>query len=544
MLISHFGVRRFYSYIQQPYFTLLVISLIGLGLRLINISAQDFWGDEIYALSIVRHFSRFQDLLEFLKFADAYPPLYYWFLYIIAHNFGYANWVLRILPLLFGVATIPLVYICAKSFFNQRTALLSAFFTALLPINVHFSQVIRPYIIYSFIALFCLLCYWNYFQNHNKRWLFFYILSSIIGLYLHYSFLLFLIPLSAVWFFQIIYYRSTNFSRYFVIWLVTHASIALAFLYWLPFFLYKFWGLGQYSFYGYARGGFPIMRPFDVVTTTIDQLIWFNKHQIVNLVSLVAVWIFKIFFIIAVGWELLHFTGQTKQWIKDRAFPLLLLLWLIFSSMAFYFITPLSIPYTPAPEQPILYVSILIVILLAAIIDQMPIRLFILLSVLYVVSLTTFLWAVVENDAWSDPSYTTRDNVEFINNNYQPGDLVVVGNVITRTDFNYYLRPDTESVPFYPIPFLAQDEFSTRDTLGIVENEFHFRIAPISQKEAFLKFDMLMKKYKPKRVWLAYFPWRWYADHWFDKHGWHKKFSSNHPLLPVDLWESPSLKKK
>ncbi len=136
---------------------LAAITLAGLALRVFHIGLQPLWADEGYSL-----FFATRDLPTLLDRTalDIHPPLYYVALQAWMALFGKTDIAARMLSVLIGVATIPLLYLLVKRLFgNARLALVTAALLAASPFHIYYSQEIRMYGMVTLLGLasFCLL---------------------------------------------------------------------------------------------------------------------------------------------------------------------------------------------------------------------------------------------------------------------------------------------------------------------------------------------------------------------------------------------------
>jgi uncharacterized membrane protein len=100
------------------------------------------------------------------------------------------------LSLIFGLATVALAYFLGKQMWqNTRAALFASFLAAILPMSIIFSVEARPYIIFSFFGLLCLYQLNAYLAKPHWRRLVYFSIFALIGIHLHYSFFLILLPL-------------------------------------------------------------------------------------------------------------------------------------------------------------------------------------------------------------------------------------------------------------------------------------------------------------------------------------------------------------
>ena len=118
------------------------ITLLALVLRLMFLGQEPFWGDEI--LSVRRAQWSWGQFLVFLQ--DGVPAMaFYYILLRLWILLGESEMVVRLLSALFGVATIPLVYLIGKRLFEARVGLLAALLMAVNTFHIQYSQEARSY---------------------------------------------------------------------------------------------------------------------------------------------------------------------------------------------------------------------------------------------------------------------------------------------------------------------------------------------------------------------------------------------------------------
>ena len=88
-----------------------LLSLLGLGLRAARLSFQPLWWDEGYSVWFATHPVA---QMAALTAQDIHPPLYYALLHGWAALLGTGPTALRLLSVLIGVLTIPLLYLIAR----------------------------------------------------------------------------------------------------------------------------------------------------------------------------------------------------------------------------------------------------------------------------------------------------------------------------------------------------------------------------------------------------------------------------------------------
>lgn len=151
-----------------------IILLVALFLRLVNLN-QSLWLDEA-TQAILSQKSLYS--IWFERAGDFHPPLSY-LLYHFWMFLGTSEIWLRFLSVLFGVATIFIIYKISKKLFNQQVAIFAALFMATAPFHIYYSQEIRMYAIATFFALLSM-----YYFVRDKR--IGYVLSTTALIYTHY----------------------------------------------------------------------------------------------------------------------------------------------------------------------------------------------------------------------------------------------------------------------------------------------------------------------------------------------------------------------
>lgn len=125
------------------------ITLLGALLRLLYVSSKSLSLDEGFSLHLAQTSS--SEFFSTLWRSELNMTLYYALLRCWFH-LGSSEFSIRVLSVLFGVATIPVVFSLAQRLFGRGTAVFSALLLALHPFHLSLSQAARGY------ALAILLC--------------------------------------------------------------------------------------------------------------------------------------------------------------------------------------------------------------------------------------------------------------------------------------------------------------------------------------------------------------------------------------------------
>lgn len=203
------------------------ILLYGLFLRVYKFPQIGFTHDELSALTRLHH-ANLSDLLEKGVKIDGHPAgaqvlLYYW-----TGIFGESEIAVKLPFIVFGLASIYLIYLIAKRWFSSTSGLLAAAIYSVIQYSIYHDQTARPYAMGAFFVLFAFWAYGNLLVADSKKQNILYSLLYAIGLagsaYSHH-FAAFAAALVAVTGF--IYVRKYNILWYF-------GACALATLLYLP----------------------------------------------------------------------------------------------------------------------------------------------------------------------------------------------------------------------------------------------------------------------------------------------------------------------
>ncbi len=156
---------------------LIGLTFAGLLLRFYNLGGNSLWLDEASTLAFAR-----QSLIgiwESTAGGEFNPPLFYW----LEHGmllFGESEFVLRLLPALLGVLTIPAIYIIGKEFRDKNVGLIAAALLTFSPFHIFYSQEARAYAPMLFFFSLALLFYVRASRSNEARsWVLFGLFSAV-----------------------------------------------------------------------------------------------------------------------------------------------------------------------------------------------------------------------------------------------------------------------------------------------------------------------------------------------------------------------------
>jgi uncharacterized membrane protein len=156
---------------------LLSLTLIGAFLRFYNLGYNSLWLDEASTLNFA--IKSIPDIWQATTAGEFNPPLFYWTEHIML-IFGNSEVVLRFIPALLGILTIPLIYLVGREFMDRNTGIIAAAAFAFSPFLVFYSQEARAYSMMLFFVTFAMVFYFRALKSNDLvNWALFGILSAL-----------------------------------------------------------------------------------------------------------------------------------------------------------------------------------------------------------------------------------------------------------------------------------------------------------------------------------------------------------------------------
>jgi hypothetical protein len=185
---------------RKEIFILLLCLLMGFALRFYTFDQKSLWMDEIYTFNDSR--DDFKGQLKFYSENPTFlhPPLFF----ILTHQFypfEKPERELRIIPLIFGILSIPMLYLLARQF-TSSIAIPCALSLAFMTYHVSLSQDARSYTFLMFFGMVGLFFFMKHLQTRKKAYLFLVALSFAILFHTSYSSIPFIALSQILWFYQ------------------------------------------------------------------------------------------------------------------------------------------------------------------------------------------------------------------------------------------------------------------------------------------------------------------------------------------------------
>lgn len=132
-----------------------IIMIVGIIFRLLYLHT-DVWYDEACSWFTAKQSFPMGIMDNLLHLDLQHTPLYFFLLHLWIKLFGDSEVAMRTLSLLFGIGTLPLVYVATKKITNNKIALFSLAISAVSPLLVLFSAEVRMYPMVVFLVVLSL----------------------------------------------------------------------------------------------------------------------------------------------------------------------------------------------------------------------------------------------------------------------------------------------------------------------------------------------------------------------------------------------------
>lgn len=155
--------------IKKEALLVLFCFIIGFALRIYTFDQKSLWLDEIYTFQDSRY--GIKEQLEFYKENPTHnhPPLFFILTHLF-YPFENPERELRVIPLIFGVLSIPMIYLLAGQF-SSNIALPCAGTLTFMTYHIYLSQDGRSYSLLLFLGMVGLYFFMKYLNTFKKIYL-------------------------------------------------------------------------------------------------------------------------------------------------------------------------------------------------------------------------------------------------------------------------------------------------------------------------------------------------------------------------------------
>ncbi len=170
----------------SPKYTILllaVLTLAGAWLRLSHLGSKSLWLDEGATVALAR--ASWQHFAWVWWYGEANLQTVYFLLMRGWIHLGQSEAWIRLPPALFGIASVPLIFVVARKFLGDVPALASAALLAFNPTHVSYSQEARSYTLTIFLVLLSAYYFVRAAESDRRKDWAAWTLVSVLAFYSH-----------------------------------------------------------------------------------------------------------------------------------------------------------------------------------------------------------------------------------------------------------------------------------------------------------------------------------------------------------------------
>lgn len=169
----------------KQHLPIILILTLAVFLRIFFLAQYgDFWGDEMFSFTYSQ-----KPWLDSIKFWlwETNPPLHLFLLKIWFYLVPASETTARLFSVTIGTTSVFFLYRLAHKIFNQKTALLTAFFLAVHPYHIFVSTTARTYTLLILLTILSVSFFYQIFieKKKNKKNIFGYAFINLLLLFSH-----------------------------------------------------------------------------------------------------------------------------------------------------------------------------------------------------------------------------------------------------------------------------------------------------------------------------------------------------------------------
>ncbi|PYI94277.1 MAG: hypothetical protein DME97_02105 [Verrucomicrobia bacterium] len=170
---------------QRRWHLLLLLLCLALSLRLYRLNAYSIWLDEAWQYGSSDHpLDRIRDANSF-PIDQMFLSMLVTHLHILTH-FDADAWQLRFSPVIFGVASVGVIFLLVREAFEERAAWIAACLAACWPRLIQYSQEMRAYSLFVLLACIAAFSLHRALRTNSvKHWALFCV-AVVLELYNHF----------------------------------------------------------------------------------------------------------------------------------------------------------------------------------------------------------------------------------------------------------------------------------------------------------------------------------------------------------------------
>ncbi len=174
--LSQSTFTGYFTHGRSSVFLVLLLSCAALILRVYDLSGESLWLDE---LDTLRHMDRFPSIFE----VENKPFFYYFCVFFWTKLFGTSDFALRFPSVIFGVGSVPMIFIVGRLLFGNKVALISSLLLCISEFHVFYSRMAIVYSLFVFLTLASVYFFLLFLKKPSARNTSFYVLFSTLFFY-------------------------------------------------------------------------------------------------------------------------------------------------------------------------------------------------------------------------------------------------------------------------------------------------------------------------------------------------------------------------
>lgn len=166
-----------------PWLVVAVLMVAAAMLRLHALGLKSVWVDEGVSIEMAR--LSWYNFLRILWRHEANMALYTLLLRFWLRLGDSESWI-RALSVLFGVATIPAVYVLGRRLFSPSVGVMASFLLTINAFHVRYSQEARSYALYPLLCVVSCIYFLKFLEEPTRENRIGHVLASVLAVYAHF----------------------------------------------------------------------------------------------------------------------------------------------------------------------------------------------------------------------------------------------------------------------------------------------------------------------------------------------------------------------
>ncbi|MDI9633330.1 MAG: glycosyltransferase family 39 protein [Methanolinea sp.] len=149
--------------------------MAGATLRFYKLDFNSLWLDEAFTYNAAK--GSLAEIWNTMEVGDFHPPLFHWIEHFML-ALGNSEFILRLVPAIAGICTIPVFYLVGKELADERVGVIAAALLAFSPFHIYYSQEAYSYSLVLLVFSILLYSYLRVLRTGERR---FYIAVGILS---------------------------------------------------------------------------------------------------------------------------------------------------------------------------------------------------------------------------------------------------------------------------------------------------------------------------------------------------------------------------